>query len=243
MLEVGGVSILLAFAAGLVSFFSPCVLPLVPVYLANMAGAITVKGDVASRSFRSYFPHALLFVSGFTLIFVLLGALVGLFGAQIRNEINLISRIAGFFVIIFGLQMIGLFRIPVLNRTFKPNVNPKTDLRYARSFLLGTGFAIGWTPCIGPTLGAILSLGINSGEVAKSSWLLFVYSVGLGIPFLLTGAAAGYMTKLLKGARRYMRAIEIFSGALLILAGLLLVTGTLTRFNSVFQSTGLGSQI
>lgn len=242
MLEVGGVSILLAFAAGLVSFFSPCVLPLVPVYLANMAGAIPVKNS-DGKNFRSYFPHALLFVIGFTLIFVLLGALVGVLGAQIRNEINLISRIAGVFVIIFGLQMIGLLRLPFLSRTFKPDISPNTDLRYLRSFLLGTGFAVGWTPCIGPTLGAILSLGVNSGEVAKSSWLLFVYSAGLGIPFLMTGAAAGYMTKLLKGARRYMRAIEIFSGALLILAGLLLLTGTLTRFNSFFQSSGLGSQI
>lgn len=241
-MEVGGVSILLAFAAGLVSFLSPCVLPLVPVYLANMAGALPVQAST-ERNFRSYFPHALLFVAGFTLIFVLLGALVGILGSQIRDDINLISRIAGVFVIIFGLQMTGLFRIPFLNRTFKPDINPKTDLRYARSLLLGTGFAIGWTPCIGPTLGAILSLGINSGEVAKSSWLLFIYSVGLGIPFLMTGAAAGYMTKLLKGARRYMRAMEISGGALLILAGLLLTTGTLARFNSFFQSSGLGSQI
>lgn len=241
MFEVGGVSVLLAFAAGFVSFLSPCVLPLVPVYLANMAGAVPVRNN--EKNFGTFFPHALLFVTGFTIVFVLLGALVGILGAQIRPQINLVSRIAGVFVIIFGLQMLGIIRLPFLSRTFKPDINPADNLRYMRSFLLGIGFAIGWTPCIGPTLGAILSLGVNSGEVAKSTWLLFIYSIGLGIPFLATGAAASYMTKLLKGAKRYMRAIEIFSGALLILAGVLLVTGTLTRFNGFFQGTGLGSQI
>lgn len=242
MFEVGGVSVLLAFAAGFVSFLSPCVLPLVPVYLANMAGAVPVKNNTEGR-FSSLFPHALLFVVGFTIIFVLLGALVGLLGAQIRPQINLVSRISGVFVIIFGLQMMGIFRLPFLNRTFKPDINPAAKFGYIRSFLLGIGFAIGWTPCIGPTLGAILSLGVNSGQVADSTWLLFIYSVGLGIPFLAAGAAIGYVTKLLKGAKRYMRAIEIFSGALLVLAGFLLATGTLTRFNEYFQSSGLGSQI
>ncbi|MSQ32034.1 MAG: cytochrome c biogenesis protein CcdA [Dehalococcoidia bacterium] len=242
MFEIGGVSALLAFAAGFASFLSPCVLPLVPVYLANMAEAVPVTGN-SEKSFWSFFPHALLFVAGFTIIFVLLGALVGILGSQIRPQINLISRIAGVFVMIFGLQMLGVIRLPFLNRTFKPYINPVAKLRYMQSFLLGMSFAVGWTPCIGPTLGSILSLGINSGEVAKSTWLLFIYSVGLGIPFLATGAATGYMTKLLKGASRYMRVIEILSGALLILAGFLLVTGTLTRFNEYFQRSGLGTQI
>lgn len=242
MSEIGGVSVFLAFAAGFVSFISPCVLPLVPVYLANMAGVISTSSVTDARVSRTL-PHALAFVLGFSLVFILIGALLGLLGAQIKSQINLVSRIMGVFVIVMGLHMTGFVRLPFLNRVLKPTFDPNTRLGYGRSFLLGNGFAVGWTPCIGPTLGAILTLGISTGQVTASAFLLAIYSLGLGIPFLFVGAAAGWGTGLLKKLTPHMRLVEILSGALLVVAGILLTTNTLTRFNQYFQSSGLGSRI
>ena len=240
-MEIAGVSLGLAFVGGLVSFISPCVLPLAPVYVANLAGVAVQTSSSRWRTVHTFW-HALLFVLGFGSVFVLLGALIGWLGLGIREHVVLASRIAGGFVIVFGLHMTGLLRIPLLNRTLKPDLDPNTRLGFGRSWLLGSGFALGWTPCVGPTLGTILSLGLNTGQVAESSFLLAIYSLGLGIPFLMLGLAVGPTTRLLKKLNRYMHPIELASGGLLIVAGVLLVTNTLTRFNSFFQS-GLGSQI
>lgn len=241
-MDIAGVSIGLAFAAGAVSFVSPCVLPLAPVYLANLTG--TALHDTKSKHRGlSTLLHAFLFVFGFSAIFILLGALVGWLGLGIREHLTLASRVAGGVVIVFGLHMTGIIRIPLLHRTLRPDFDPHTRYGFARSGLLGAGFGLGWTPCIGPTLGAILSLGINTGQVGESALLLAVYSAGLGIPFLALGAAVGPVTAAFKRLSRFMRPLEWASGGLLIAAGVLLLTNQLARFNQYFQAGGLGSQI
>ncbi|MBI2866834.1 MAG: cytochrome c biogenesis protein CcdA [Chloroflexi bacterium] len=240
-MDVAGISIGLAFAAGVVSFVSPCVLPLAPVYLANLTGA-AAQGARGRSGALTTFIHAALFVLGFSIVFVLLGVLVGWLGLGVRDHITTLSRIAGGFVIVFGLHMIGLIRIPLLYRTMRLDFNPNTKLGYGRSLFLGSGFALGWTPCIGPTLGAVLSLGLNSGQIGESAFLLAVYSVGLGIPFLALGAVAAPAGDVMKRLSRHMHLIEVASGAILVAAGVLLVTNSLTRFNAFFNS-GLGSSI
>jgi len=204
----------IAFIAGLVSFFSPCVLPLLPSYLGLVSGSANTKSRLVLGS--------LLFVLGFTVVFVFLGAGFGSLGSVIYGDVkNWTQRISGLLVLGLGIVMLGGFDFA--QRTAKLNLKPKAGLIGAP--LLGIVFGLGWTPCIGPTLGAVLNLAFDSGSVARGAFLAVIYSLGLGLPFILVAAGFGWASKTVKFVKANIRFINRFGGALLIVLGLLLVTG------------------
>ena len=223
------ISLLAAFGAGLLSFLSPCVLPLVPVYLASLAGPeiFEAKGN---RSRIPVFLHSLSFVVGFSIVFIFMGVSVGLLGFAIGPHLELMRKIAGSLLIAFGLFMLAAFKIPWLNyeKRLSPSLGNTTG--YLRSFLIGAIFPIAWIPCTGPLLGSILTLGGASETAWGGAYLLAIYSLGLGLPFLIIGAAFDSITPLLKRIHRYSTAIYIASGALLIIIGILILTNNLVWF-------------
>jgi cytochrome c-type biogenesis protein len=215
-----------AFLAGIVSFVTPCVLPLVPAYLANLAGITAI--DPNSR--RSYLPvllHSIAFVLGFSIIFVGLGASVGLIGTTITAHSLLLRYISGGLITAFGIFIIAAYKLPWLNYEKRVKTTTSSKPSYVRSVGIGAAFALGWTPCVGPILGFILMLAVNSQSVGHGALLLSMYSLGLGIPFLLTGLAWGAIMPLWKTINRYLGVISIVSGALLIIVGILMLTGNL----------------
>lgn len=224
-----------AFVAGLVSFVSPCVLPLVPVYLLQMAG--TATGAFGGR--RTTFAHALSFVAGFSVVFVLLGASVGFFSFFFQDNIRTFTRVAGIILIVFGLHLAGVIRIPWLARTYQVDVPGSRRRGYVGSALIGASFSIGWTPCVGPVLGSILTLAATSSTAAQGALLLACYSLGLGVPFLATGLLAAKATSLFKRFNRFLPAVELASGGLLVLAGVLIFTDRFTFFNQTFERLGI----
>ena len=204
----------IAFIAGLVSFFSPCVLPLLPGYLGFVSGSANTKSRMVLGS--------VLFVLGFTVVFVFLGAGFGGLGSLLQGEAkNWIQRGSGVLVILLGVVLIGGFDFA--QRTAKLNIKPSAGIIGAP--LLGIVFGLGWTPCIGPTLGAVLNLAFDSGSVLRGAFLAIVYSLGLGLPFVLVAAGFGWASKTVGFVKKNIRAINLFGGALLVVLGLLLVTG------------------
>lgn len=215
-----------AFTGGLLSFFSPCVLPLVPAYLANLAG-ITAIDPKTRTSYTPALFHSLSFVIGFSIIFIALGASVGLIGTTITAHSLLLRQIAGGLIIAFGVFLIAAFKLPWLNYEKRLNPTVTSNPGYLRSIAIGAAFALGWTPCIGPILGAILALAWGSQTVGQGALLLSVYSLGLGIPFVLIGLVWGAIMPLWKSINRYLVVISIASGVLLIVVGTLILTGKL----------------
>lgn len=204
----------IAFIAGLVSFFSPCVLPLLPGYLGFVSGSANTKSRMVLGS--------ILFVLGFTVVFVFLGAGFGGLGSLLQGDVkNWIQRGSGVLVILLGVVLIGGFDFA--QRTAKLNIKPSAGIIGAP--LLGVVFGLGWTPCIGPTLGAVLNLAFDSGSVLRGAFLAIVYSLGLGLPFVLVAAGFGWASKTVGFVKKNIRAINLFGGALLVVLGLLLVTG------------------
>ena len=220
------ISILAAFGAGLASFLAPCVVPLVPVYIANLVGPEIFESK-ASVKRTPIFLHSLGFVLGFSLVFTLMGALVGLAGIQINPNEPVVQRISGSLIIFFGLFMLASLEIPWLN--FEKRLSPslgKTS-SYLRSLLIGGIFAFAWTPCISPVLGSVLTLAFNSETAWQGAYLLAAYSLGLGMPFLIIGAAFSSLTPLLKRIHRYSGIIYVISGILLVAVGIFILTGNI----------------
>ncbi len=213
----------IAFLAGLVSFISPCVLPLVPAYLCLLTGESLedLKGEATAAVRAQTLAHALAFVSGFTIIFVALGLTASAVGGALNDHRTFISQVGGIIVVILGLQMMGMIRIPFLMMDARAHV--QHDRRtFWTSLLVGMAFAAGWSPCIGPILAGILAIASqqHNGEAAL---LLFAYSVGLAVPFLATALAIGVILPLLNRIKRFLPAIEFAAGAFLIVVGLVLV--------------------
>ena len=220
------ISTLAALGAGFVSFLSPCVLPLVPIYLAGLAGPEILEAKTDKRS-AHIFLHSLTFVIGFTVVFVILGAGAGLAGFAISTHISIIQRVAGILLIVFGAFLLVSQKLPQLNflKRLAPSQSKTTG--YLRSFVTGAIFTMVLTPCVGPILAGVLTLAVASETASQGAALLGVYSLGLGIPFLIIGAAFDAVLPLLKRIQHYSRVIYIISGILLIVLGILTVTGRL----------------
>jgi len=262
--EIGGVSIFLAFAAGLLSCLSPCVLPLVPAYLGYLTGAsletapasgrtvvvqqAAVAGGsggtstlvVAAPSSPSPFLHAASFVSGFSLVFVAFGVSLGVLGYFLRDHQEIILKISGTLLIVMGLHLSGVITLPFLERERRVDAPTGSRIGYARSFVVGSTFSAGWSPCIGPTLGAILGLAVSSGTVAEAVVLLLIYSSGLSVPFLAMGLAYNGVKPVYQRIKRYSGVINYVSGAMLIVVGILVFTDSLVDMNSLFNFGFLG---
>jgi cytochrome c-type biogenesis protein len=224
------VTLLAAFAAGFLSFVSPCVLPLIPGYISFVSGVSVeeMRGDATPATSRvQVFVTSLAFVIGFSIVFVALGASATAIGKFMFAKLPLLSKIAGVILIIFGLHTMGVFRIAFLDaeRRVHSQRKPAGPLG---AILVGVAFAFGWTPCIGPILGGILAIAGSKNSVGEGITLLAVYSLGLGIPFLLTSLAINQFFGAAKRIRRYYHGIELASGALLIAIGVLIITGQLT---------------
>jgi cytochrome c-type biogenesis protein len=238
-MAAGPVGLLIAFAAGLVSCLSPCVLPLVPIYVSQLGFAAGVDAK-AGRVL--IIRHALAFIAGFTAVFVVLGVSIGLVGSLLQAHLLLLQRISGIVMIVMGLYFVGLIPLPWLMRERTVRRAP-IGAGYLRSFSVGTMLSLGWTPCIGPTLGAILTLAAASRTVLQGAYLLLAYSAGLSIPFVLTALAISPAQRLLNRFRSAGRAVELAGGVVLIVAGVLVFEGLLTQLNSYFQFNGLGPRL
>jgi len=222
------ITLFLAFSAGVLSFVSPCILPLVPVYLSYLTErAVTLQDANAPRRWIT-FLHALGFVLGFSVVFTFLGASVGLVGYLFYDLQPIIQKVGGLILVVFGLHTIGVLKIPFLYREMRLEANFAGRWGVISSFLVGAVFAAGWTPCVGPILSGILVLAGTSGTVAQGALLLFVYSLGLGIPFLIAGMSLAWSNALLKRLRRYGGVVSVLSGVLLIAMGVLIFTNTLS---------------
>ncbi len=230
-------AMLVALMAGVLSFLSPCVLPIVPPYLAYMGGISMpeMRADGSAARRRILLP-ALFFVMGLSTVFLFLGFTASAFGAFFLKNQELFAKISGAMVIVLGLHFLGVFRIPMLDREARLDAGEQGGSALG-AYVLGLAFAFGWTPCSGPQLGAILSLAANEASMTRGTALLGIYAVGLGLPFLLAALfierAIGLMTRL----KRHMKLIERAMGLLLLLVGLALVTGALSDFSFYLLET------
>jgi cytochrome c-type biogenesis protein len=233
-METGTVGYGASFLAGLLSFLSPCVLPLVPGYVSFMSG-LTLEELSGGGDDKSRMRHAgwesLFFVAGFATIFTLLGATATTVGRVLAEQAAIVTKVAGAVVVLFGLHMTGLLPIKWLYYQKRANLSSFKP-GYAGSFLMGLAFAFGWTPCIGPVLGTILSLAATRETVGQGMGLLFVYSLGLGIPFIATAFAIGLFMRFFARYKKHIRTGEIAAGALLIAIGLLIFFDKLKLLNS-----------
>ncbi len=220
------VGVFIAITAGLLSFLSPCVLPLVPSYLSFVTG-MTLDDLQEGTDRRAIMTHSILFVSGFTLVFLLLGASASFLGQFFRLYEVWLARIGGLVIMIFGLHLMGIFRIAPLLRERRVHLSDK-PAGHVGTLAVGAAFGAGWTPCIGPVLGAILTLAGTSETVWQGTGLLLAYSMGLAIPFLLAALALDRFLVTFKRFRRFIPILEKASGALLVILGLLLLTGRFT---------------
>ena len=231
MSEPAGLGLVVAFLAGLLSFLSPCVLPLVPSYVGFLTG-MTLPEMTGRR--RIALTHALLFVAGFSLIFVLLGASATALGGALKYYQAWIARAGGVLVIVFGLLCLGVVKVGFLEQERRLQLQHK-PVGYLGSVLVGMAFGAGWTPCIGPVLGAILSLAATSASVPRGMLLLGVYSAGLAVPFLLAAVAVESFLEWFQRFRRYLPWVMRVSGVLLIFVGILMATGQFTRLAGWLQ--------
>jgi cytochrome c-type biogenesis protein len=226
------VSVAVAVAAGLLSFLSPCVLALVPVYLAFLGNAATADGELtATRS--ALLPQALLFVAGFSVLFVVLGTSIGLLGGPLFR-IPEARQVAGVAVVALGILTTGAFG-PVLDR-LRVGVDPQwlPAARRTRALTLGALVAVGWTPCIGPVLGAIFTMGASSGSAPAVAVLLSAYSIGLAVPFVLAALAFPRMRPLVETLRRHHRAVQVVTGVLIVVIGLLIFFNAFATLAGLF---------
>ena len=230
MLDVGFGAALLA---GLLSFVSPCVLPIVPPYLAYLAGLSfdQVASDAErSGNSRRIVLSSVAFVAGFTTVFVALGATASLVGQVIAQWFDVLSVVAGIIIIIMGLHFLGVFRIALLYRDTRIEVSRKPAGLFG-AYILGLAFAFGWTPCVGPVLAAILFVAGSQGEAVRGAGLLAVYSLGIGLPFILAAAFATRFLAFAARFRRHMHKVEMVMGSFLVLTGILFITGQMAAIS------------
>ncbi|MGM0366239.1 MAG: cytochrome c biogenesis CcdA family protein [Actinomycetota bacterium] len=227
MLQIG---IFSAFIAGILAFISPCVLPIVPVYITLMSNKAVYKNKKIKVSERIYlFLNSLFFVAGFSLIFVALGSTATLAGQFLREYAAIIGRIGGGILILFGFHYIGLFRLPFLNIEKRFDIPQKLKTGYLSSFLIGIIFSFGWVPCVGLILSAILLLASQLETLMQGVALLSSFSLGLGLPFILASVFLGFFSRTLKKLNRHLNIVSIISGVFLIALGVIFVTNSMIR--------------
>ncbi|MBI5215731.1 MAG: sulfite exporter TauE/SafE family protein [Ignavibacteriae bacterium] len=231
------VNFLTAFFFGLLSFISPCVLPIVPGYLSFISGLSfdEMMSETSAKDVRrKLMMNSLMFVLGFSTVFIILGASASAVGKFLQSNLDIISKIAGGIIIIFGLHMIGVFKIKFLQyeKRFQSNAKP---LGLFGTFVVGLAFAFGWTPCIGPILASILAIAAQQDTIGQGILLLTLYSAGLGIPFLLTGLSISAFYKVFNKFKRHLHKVEIVGGVLLVLFGVLIMTNSLTIISALLS--------
>jgi cytochrome c-type biogenesis protein len=227
---MGGVPLIAAFTAGLVSFLSPCVLPLVPGYISMISGASVqdLKDGGDAGLLRKVLLHSLLFIAGFSIVFISLGASATWIGQFLISRKPILYQIAGVVIIVFGLHMTGILKIGLLYRDKRFHSAGKAATP-GGAFLIGFAFAFGWTPCIGPILAAILTLAANQSNTLSGVILLAVYSAGLAVPFLLTSLGVNHFLRFYQRFRAHLHQVEVFGGVVLIVLGALIMTNQFTR--------------
>ncbi len=222
------VSLVMAFFAGLLTFLSPCILPLIPAYISFITGVsiddLVSSEEEKSKMTKRIFLEMVLFILGFSLVFILLGASASYFGKFVLSYLNILRIVGGVLVIVFGLYISGLFNISFLGYERKIHLKMKPT-NILGSFIVGIVFALGWTPCVGPVLGTILTYAATQETVREGVFLLGSYSLGLGIPFLVSGLAVNLFIRGFRKIKKYSRLISVVTGGLLILFGILILTG------------------
>lgn len=220
-----------ALIAGLLSFLSPCVLPLVPPYLCFLGGTtfdqLTGEDETQSHVYQTVIMSSVAFVLGFTTVFVILGATATMAGQLVAENLPILARIAGVIIIIAGLHFLGVIHIPILHREARYHSDTRPAGLFG-AYVIGLAFAFGWTPCIGPVLGAILAVAAGEDSIRQGVSLLFVYSLGLGIPFILAAVAIKPFMNVMQRFKSHMAIVEKIMGALLVLTGILFLTNSMT---------------
>lgn len=217
---------LISFLEGIITFISPCLLPMLPIYISYFAGG-------GEQSLKKTLTGAAGFVLGFTVVFTAMGALAGTVGGFLREYQTAVNIVSGLVVIFFGLNFLGVFKVTLFRGSSRMAGTGGTG--FFSSALFGVVFSIGWTPCVGAFLGSALMLASQQGHVAEGMLMLLVYSLGLGIPFLVSAALIGYLKSTFDWIKNHYRIINLISGGLLVLIGLLMATGTIGRLLSLFS--------
>ena len=227
------VSIYMAFAAGLISFLSPCVLPLVPGYVSFISGVSFAEirekqggAPFLSKETRIILYNSIFFIFGFSIVFILLGATATWIGAFISSKISILTKLAGLIIIFFGIYMMGFIRPRFLYREARFQIKDK-QFGYVGALLIGAAFAFGWTPCIGPILAGILTFAGTLENVNQGVILLLMYSLGLGIPFLLTAIGINQFWRFFNRIKRHLRLLEVISGIVMVVLGFMIFTNKL----------------
>lgn len=229
------VSVLFAFTAGMLSFLSPCVFPLIPAYIANLTGA-TLGNNRIEVSKSLLMARSLSFILGFSLIFVLMGASASVLGQIFTHNRDIVQKISGLLIIVFGLQMAGILNLRFLMMEKHWEAKPAEEKNVWQSFILGISFGAGWTPCVGLALSSILLLAGASNTVYSGMFLLFIYSLGLGIPFLAISLIITYSLRVVRKINRSLGLLSLINGWILIGMGLLLFTGQLQKISAWLAS-------
>jgi cytochrome c-type biogenesis protein len=238
-MDAFNVTVWIAFLAGLASFLSPCVLSLVPAYISYLSGR-AAGGSGEDRKRWTTFLHGLAFVLGFSFVFILFNIIAGAIGSLLFDVRTWLAKIGGVIVVIFGLHMIGVFRIPFLEYDLRVHRENTSSLTFLSSFLMGIFFSAGWSPCVGPILGSIMTFAINGGSIATGVLLGVAYSAGLAIPFLVAALGIGWVTVLLRRYARVMRITEIVMGVILIVVGVMLFLGSFNLLASYLPIIDFG---
>lgn len=241
--SISQVSLFAAFSAGLLSFISPCVLPLVPSYLSYITGLSVenlAKVEERERFKSAIMVNAILFIAGFSTVFIAFGASASLIGQVLYEYQDIIRKIGGILIIIFGLYLLGILKLNILMTERRLVHFESRPVGYLGSFLIGTAFAAGWTPCVGPVLGTILAYASTTESMSGGVMLLSAYSFGLGLPFFLTAFGMDTFLSYFKSLRSYLGGVSFVSGGLLILVGIMIFTDSVTLFTSFLERNGIG---
>ncbi|MDU4890752.1 MAG: cytochrome c biogenesis protein CcdA [Clostridium sp.] len=222
---------ILLFLEGIITFISPCILPMLPIYISYFAGGDYADGENRGNTLK----NSIGFVIGFTIVFTLLGTVAGTLGNFIKEYYNVLNIIGGVIIVIFGLNYIGLFKIGFLERSYKMDieVNP---FKFLSAIVFGMVFAVGWTPCVGTFLGSALMIAANSQSIIKGTSMLLVYSIGLGIPFIISAVLIGQLKETMNFIKKNYKIINFISGIILIAIGIAMMTGYLNRILSILSS-------